>query len=1006
MRHDYPISGNEDEFEDFCVRFYRHLLKRAGLVRYGKRGQKQYGIDVVDQYSQEPIHAIQSKCHERTKDIKPEDIVKEVEKAEKYPNKLDHYIIATTAKKSMHAQNAVVKLNQRPTKKFVTEIHFLEDINTRLCEFRRAVAEFIVYGEQTTELALEPAKVCADYYSSSSLPEDSSKSEELYPSIIELLKNRKIEAAEHEISKLPDPEKDKTLASGNRYAIFRLIAKLAFEQCEYDKASRYFLLAYEVSPHLSQAKQNRALALDLSSKHEEALAESRKLLSEGIKTTSLVCIVVRNIETIEELAKYREAIDEFIESEEDVNETLTHKYLSWNELALAEETANRAVRIAPTSAHALFTRGMVSHHAILQGEWESRPQNTTDAIRWYTDAIKSAKRDRYNAMLPEIYSNRGRVNGISGNIKEAATDYRKSVETTDKPSLYAEGAVSFFLHQQDYDSAWELLTVLGNESDEAKFLRTATEYHHAGEDDKKSHIVGMCKLAGQGIGRAIEARFHCVQWAIDLRDYELARSCLSSDFHASSPFQAHTLNGWIEFESGNAEKASEYIEQALDASSQSAHREEIATLARLLVRLGQDEKALPLLEQVYTPGVLDFNCKRLIDCAQYLDRHDILIRVCAELRKTNQQDYNIRKLEVQVLSHYAPDEAYELAKQFLEYDRSYFLVAKNFIACRLRKAQEIEFDDNYPPRPEDFSPEEADQVLIPYVETEKYREALKFLYQQLRINFSNELSHGKYMWFILQYGTKCRIDATEIVDNQSAVLLKNLITSEHRWITIEDQQPNKDRNEFSSDSQTTRLLIGKRVGDVVDIFGNILQKQEEKIVEIQSKHVRLFQYTISNFKKNFPDSTSFQPVHMGSGDEFDIAPILENARQRREHVEKVLEYYGNNPCSLHILANQIGVNQRQLIKGLSQSKNEHLQCVGFTPEGFVGSVRELAKAETIVLDISAIITIDLLSGWNHIDPSKKYLISQSTLEVVTGWLHDFTNKDSHRTSAYTAMAQD
>ena len=74
MRYRYPQPGNDDEFEDFCVRYYRHLLKRSGLVRYAKRGEEQDGIDIIDQLAPKPLVAIQCKLHEPHKTIRPQEI--------------------------------------------------------------------------------------------------------------------------------------------------------------------------------------------------------------------------------------------------------------------------------------------------------------------------------------------------------------------------------------------------------------------------------------------------------------------------------------------------------------------------------------------------------------------------------------------------------------------------------------------------------------------------------------------------------------------------------------------------------------------------------------------------------------------------------------------------------------------------------------------------------------------------------------------------------------------
>src|SRR5687768_7745515 len=113
MRHRYPQPGNEDELEEFCLRFYRYSQRCAGLTRYGKRGQRQDGIDLIDQHAISPLLAIQCKLHEPTKTISPKEILVEVAKAEKSLHKVGFYIIATTARKSRDAQDTILELNKR-----------------------------------------------------------------------------------------------------------------------------------------------------------------------------------------------------------------------------------------------------------------------------------------------------------------------------------------------------------------------------------------------------------------------------------------------------------------------------------------------------------------------------------------------------------------------------------------------------------------------------------------------------------------------------------------------------------------------------------------------------------------------------------------------------------------------------------------------------------------------------------------------------------------------------
>ena len=422
MRYTYPQPANDDEFEDFCVRYYRHLLKRSGLVRYAKRGEEQDGIDIIDQLGTKPFTVIQCKHHEPHKNIPPREIKGEVTKAESSSQPIDHYIIATTAKKTAKAQEAVVELNQRDaeSRPFTVEIHFWEEICTRLNEFGKAVAEFIVYGEKSPEELIEVIQVCAGYRSATIDSPAEAKDVQSYPEIDDLFTTRKLEAAEHEISKLPDPEHDSALSEPQRYAILRLRAKLAAERFDFDEAARLFTLAYATCPNLQQAQQNHILALELAGERQQAFTEAKRLLDDGVRSSFLLSLFIRNSDAPADLAPYEEVIDQYTSSAEDVNLALVDRHAAWNDLERAELAVKRALGIAAESAHALFSHGMISHRLALQGDWRSRFDRLREAVHYYSEALTAAERNKFYGLLPEIYSNRGRANAALNDRAQGA----------------------------------------------------------------------------------------------------------------------------------------------------------------------------------------------------------------------------------------------------------------------------------------------------------------------------------------------------------------------------------------------------------------------------------------------------------------------------------------------------------------------------------------------------------------------------------------------------------
>src|SRR5688572_1260215 len=80
MSFRYPQPSNEDDFELFGLRFLRELWQCPALHQYGKRGERQDGIDLIDEGGGAPLRAVQCKHHEPDMTIPPREIEAEVGK--------------------------------------------------------------------------------------------------------------------------------------------------------------------------------------------------------------------------------------------------------------------------------------------------------------------------------------------------------------------------------------------------------------------------------------------------------------------------------------------------------------------------------------------------------------------------------------------------------------------------------------------------------------------------------------------------------------------------------------------------------------------------------------------------------------------------------------------------------------------------------------------------------------------------------------------------------------
>ncbi|QDT50512.1 Tetratricopeptide repeat protein [Symmachiella dynata] len=722
----YPQPSNEDAFEEMCLRFYRKLWQNENLALYAKRGENQDGVDIHDPTCVPPHHAVQCKHHEPHKTLPPAKIKDEVVKAENSSLPIKHYVIATTAKKTKTAQDTVVELNKRPNKKFTVVLHFWEDICELLDKFPAIQAHFIVMGRdvgsevlasimQDSDVRLVASRVLA--VAAEGIVAGG------FVEIEQLLLDRNFDAAAHELDKLPSDEKLAEQSIEDQYMILRLRAKLALETGQFEPASELFLAAYEKQPDLDQAKQNQVLAYSLIPDSVKAFELAGQYVASGLTTPLMLCRLIESAPTVERINEQMALIEPHVATDEDINIALCHKLLQLGDVAAAAEAGERAVQIAPDSPHAHFAAALPHHNASAMGDWQQRKSHLESALKHYDVALKGAQEKKYNNLLPEIFVNRAAAHMLLGDDAAASADYRSAMAASNKPAVYADNAVSHLVHRQEYAAAWELLESLDDSTAEGRFLRIITEFNTTeDEEERRQYVDQMRQLAEEDWDRSVECRLHCVNWALLLKDPPLAQSCITDAFQNDSPFQTDTAMAWIALESDERETALEHANRALEEDVSSVHPQEMRLLADLLTKLGQHDKALDLLEQIATPGLLNDETKLLITCAQQLERHDLLLRLCRELRQTGEQDDRLRRMEMELLSRYAPEQGFALADEFIQVSSApaYFVAFKNMLAVRLDQLDALQLDTARLPQPADLPPKESRLVTLPYVTVGKY----------------------------------------------------------------------------------------------------------------------------------------------------------------------------------------------------------------------------------------------------------------------------------------------
>lgn len=128
MSYTFPKLQDEKLFEDLCKDILEKEYKQNFSI-YGRRGQKQKGIDILNNNSE-----IIVQCKNYKSNIKfLDNILSDLAVAEKNFN-FKKFIIMTSLARDTEIQDKIVKINNE--KKYEVEIFFWEDIEIKISKYK------------------------------------------------------------------------------------------------------------------------------------------------------------------------------------------------------------------------------------------------------------------------------------------------------------------------------------------------------------------------------------------------------------------------------------------------------------------------------------------------------------------------------------------------------------------------------------------------------------------------------------------------------------------------------------------------------------------------------------------------------------------------------------------------------------------------------------------------------------------------------------------------------
>ncbi|MCD0462056.1 tetratricopeptide repeat protein [Roseiconus lacunae] len=980
--------AHDEDFANFCVRLMNAVFNCTSFQKYAKRGESQDGIDIIDMAHGSPFRAGQCKLHEPHKTCPPKEIREEVEKAAGSDFDLDEFYILTSGRKTRHADNAVLEINKTKSygQSFTTFVWSWEEIQTKLDELDPIAHDHVVSAGKNGSLASFKAIAQRIQLESVTNSEQSGnvQLQARFTQVETHIKNSDRDLARYELEQIElVPEASQN--AGDRYLLHRLNAKYLMMIGKFDEAAQRFFKAFNERPELDQARINRALALELVGRSEDAWKQASELLREGIRTEPLPSIAYRCAPRphSEEVKCWYE---EQIETSEELNLVLADEARQEGRLEDSIRYSEKAIQLNENSARGFVLRGIGNHGFAFQGEPRFKSVRLAKAESNYEHVISLEQNPLPDGLIADVYRNLGNVRFLLGRPNPEVA-FEHAIAKAEEKFPYVEQYLSFLCTTCDFAKAKSVIAEFGiDEYDlNQRLLKLVVERNTREEGCTTDFAGKMIALYSEGdFQRRDECLGFVVQWCIDESKPDKGIRLLQETADTLHPFQLHCCLAWLHHVSKDETKARETAVKAKELLADDSPFNYVAMLARVFVFLDEDQQALPLLKQASDCTRLTDETRELLDCAQRLQQHDVLLDVCRTLRANNSDTDATRSMELQILFGYVPKEAEELVEQLLEeHPEERGLYAW---LCHIKTRLHGVYDQlqlSKLPTADQVTVFESQRVLAPLLASSRYTDAVRYAYEVLRYNQDDEIAHGRYLWTFMQFARQSDLKLDPSVAGPECVVVYSESGGELKTILIEkDLYEKRFDGEVAEDNELAKLLQGKKAGDTFSVSVESLQPREIKIDAIVSKFVYRYQRVLAEFQLNFPHANTIQMMKVLDGEELNLSPIKKSLEQRREHCESVISTFREHPLPISALAAWLGIGFYDAHGVLASMPDIGIRT-GFNSNPENGHVfkrkQTLDPQQHIVLDPSAVVVIEKLELWDSLC---------SYHPVVTRSLHD------------------
>ncbi len=995
----FAIPTNDDAFEQMCLQLLRRYWSRPGLEIFGKRGERQYGIDILDVGGQTPIYAAQCKLKEEHKSLPPTEIQEEVDKAKQFTPPLGKYAILTTAKVSTQAQRKVREINQshKATGLFEVELLTWEHLCTLLQQYDEVQEQF--YGEialgRAKRMEAQLITIKGGVQSLTSKIEGDAVDSEINEAR-DCIGKREFQFATFLLNRVQRNQGDK-LTPRQKFRVLSNHGAAALGLGKPEVAAKLFLEAAQWQPEDEQGKINETLAYLLVGDSASCHAKAALLRREYPGSSRLAALWLNSAPKEVAFSAAETEIGSVLRNDAEVGVALARKALTEFDFENASRYANSASTFAPKWSQPQLVLAQISLgkalHAQLgfQAKGVSRETSLLHAEEACSMAIDLAREEKDEQTERAALILRIEVRLLSKKTDRAIEDAEKAEKLdSEDPAVVLAVAQARFASGRTDDgiAAFKKAYRLSQRPDIAFVYGTALQNRgRDGDLDEALNVLLQISLPDIPPELRPTTVTHVIQCFTKKKDWSGAETYLSkvSDFLDATVL--NIMRGYLAHYRDQREEAERQALEAQSLLTTNANADTVELLARLLMVIGRPADALPLWQELFDREAPGLDPKNLLACAARLHRDDVVMQTCERLHARGVDDWDVLEFETQYLEKYKIEVAIERLQTFIAQhpDNKLAKLRLSLIGLRLNRGELVQS------KPEDFPSvnELPLNYAVPAVQVMKFggspNAAVDYAYRFLRAHF-NEIEAHQALILSMMPGTFAPDFPAqlEVVAANSAVCYQEFPMGIPTWVVLEDTDaPSGDFEEIALSSPLATELTSKRVGETFVLAKGTLQNRSARILEIRPKYVRRFQDSMGEMQVRFGAASSVESVLVEQTEDASqqkgLKVILASVERRAAAVADARETYNNLPASLHWYGARFGKNAYHALMSLAVEERQPIKCCFGTSEERSQALQALQTAKAVIVDITALATLRLLHLEKILSSTKfHFIISERT----------------------------